>query len=244
MKKTALNIFAFVLIAMFITVNARAVVAAPRLILTPISGDYANGSTFTVSIGVNSDGEKSSAVDVWSTFDKTKLEVVSIVKSANPPFPFEMTPKFDNTAGTFQFSCVSTNMSAFDDAVINGELAVVTFKAKAVGIASLNFTCTPGSTVDSNIFNSEINDVIGCSANSVGSYNIIAGSVTTTPTVTTTTPTITATPTLTNSITSAPATDLGTTSTTLPQTGAVGSTIGLIIFGVIGLASALFLGVL
>lgn len=245
MKKVAVNIFAFVLIAMLITVNARAVVAAPRLTLTPISGDYANGSTFTVSVGVNSDGEKSSAVDVWSTFDKAKLEVVSIVKSANPPFPFEMTPKFDNVAGTFQFSCVSTNMSAFDDVVINGELAVVTFKAKAVGTAALNFTCTPGSTVDSNIFNSDINDVISCSANSVGSYNITAGASGTTPTLTPTpTPTLTTTPASTDSITSAPTTDLGTTSTTLPQTGAVSSTIGLIIFGVIGLAAALFLGVL
>ena len=142
MKKTAINIFAFVLTALLVTINAGAVAAAPRLTLTPVSGSYTNGSTFTVSVGVNSDGEKSSAVDVWATFDKAKLEVVSIVKSTTPPFAFEMTPRIDNTAGTFEFSCVSTNMSAFDDAVINGELAVVTFKTKAVGTAALNFTCT------------------------------------------------------------------------------------------------------
>ena len=230
MKKTAINIFTFVFAAILVTVNANAVVAAPRLTLTPVSGSYTNGSTFAVSIGVNSETEKSSAVDVWATFDKTKLEVVSIIKSTNPPFVFEMTPKFDNTAGTFQFSCVSTSMSAFDDAVINGELAVVTFKAKAVGTAALNFTCASGSTTDSNIFNSDITDVISCNANSVGSYTITGDSTATTTTLTST-PTTTLTPT-------------GTVTATLPQTGAMGATVGLIVFGAISLASALFLKIL
>ena len=241
MKKTALNIFAFILTAMMVTMNAGAVAAAPRLTLTPVSGSYTNGSTFTVSVGVNSDGQKSSAVDVWATFDKAKLEVVRIVKSTNPPFSFEMTPKFDNTAGTFEFSCVSTNMSAFDDAVINGELAVVTFKAKAIGTAALNFTCSSGSTIDSNIFNSDINDVISCSANSVGSYTITTGNATTTITPTPTTSTTTGTTDITSTITPTTSTE---TTATLPQTGAMGATVGLIIFGAISLASALFLKIL
>lgn len=240
MKKTAIKFFAFILTAMFVAVNANAATAAPRLTLTPVSGSYTNGSTFTVSIGVNSETEKSSAVDVWATFDKTKLEIVSITKSTNPPFAFEMTPKFDNTAGTFQFSCVSTNMSAFDDAVINGELAVVTFKTKAVGAAALNFTCTSGSTTDSNIFNSDINDVISCDANSVGSYTITGDSATAI-TTTTPTPTTTLVPTTTSTSTT---TLTPTTTATLPQTGVVSATVGLIVFGAISLASALFLKIL
>jgi len=231
-----------------VTVNANAVSAAPRLTLTPVTGSYTNGSEFKVSIGVNSDGEKSSAVDVWTTFDKAKLEVVSIEKAANPPFDFDMTPKINNTAGTFEFSCASKNMNAFEDAVINGELAVVTFKAKAIGTAALNFTCNSGSTTDSNIFNSDINDVISCSANSVGSYTITAGSssTTVTPTTakTTVTPTATPTSTTTTSSSSTTLTPTTTTTTSLPQTGAVGSTVGLIIFGAISLASALFLKLL
>ncbi len=245
MKKTALNIIAFVLTTVLATACAGAVAAAPRLTLTPISGNYTNGSTFTVSIGVNSETEKSSAVDVWSTFDSSKIEVVSIVKSATPAFPFEMTPVFDNAAGTFQFSCVMTNMNAFSDVPINGELAVVTFRAKAVGTAALSFICSPGSTVDSNIFNSDINDVISCSDNSLGSYVIAAGSTTEpTPTTPNPTPTITeSTSTATSTLTPTP-TPIITTTTTLPQAGSIGATIGLIIFGVVGLASALFLGVL
>ena len=122
-------------------------------------------------------------------------------------------------------------MSAFDDAVINGELAVVTFKTKAVGTAALNFTCVSGSTTDSNIFNSDINDVISCDANSVGSYTITGDDSTiTTPDTSTPTPTTTLAPT--------------TTTATLPETGAMGATIGLLVFGAISLASALFLKIL
>lgn len=229
MKKTVINILFFAFL--FFTFRAMPViaVAAPRLTLTPINGSYTNGSEFKVSIGVNSDGEKSSAVDVWSTFDNSKLEIVSIVKSANPPFAFEMSPVFDNNAGNFKFSCVSTNPSGLDDVAINGELAVVTFRAKETGTAFLKFTCSNGSTTDSNIFNSDVNDVISCASNSVGSYTITAGSSSTT-----TNPTSTPTPTPTVVTTVAK-------TTTLPQTGAVGSTIGLIIFGVISLASAVFL---
>lgn len=219
MKKTAINILAFVVVALFLAVGANAVKAAPRLTLSPVSGSYTNGSTFTVAIGVNSDTEKSSAVDVKTTFDPAKLEVVEIKKSANPPFPFDITPTIDNTAGKFDFSCTSTNIGTSQDTVISGELAVVTFRAKAVGTANLNFTCVAGSTTDSNIFNSDINDVISCSDNNSGSYTITAGTVT--PTVT------------------AAATSSATTE--LPKTGVVGSTVGLIVFGAISLISAMFL---
>lgn len=233
MKKTAKIILAFVFIALFLAVNVGAIQAAPRLTLTPVSGSYTKDSTFTVAIGVNSETEKSSAVDVWATFDATKLEVVSIVKSANPPFPFEMTPTIDNVGGKFNFACASTNMSAFDDAVISGELAVVTFKAKALGTATLNFTCVAGSTTDSNIFNSDIEDVISCGANNSGSYTITAaasGGSTATPT-----------PTATTTSSSTTTTTTTATTTELPQTGGIASTIGLVIFGAISLVSALFL---
>lgn len=239
MKKTALNFFAFVITALMVAVNASAAMAAPRLTLTPISGSYTNGSTFTVSIGVSSETEKTSAVDVWATFDATKLEVESIVKSTNPPFSYDITPTIDNVTGKFNFSAASTNMSAFDDAPANGELAVVTFKTKSPGTANLNFTCTPGSTTDSNIFNSDLTDIISCSANSSGSYTITGDDGAGTDTITEA-----PTATVTSAATVAPTkvvTKTATTSATLPQTGGIDSTIGLIVFGVISLTSALFL---
>lgn len=226
MKKTAINILALAVIALVMAVNVGAVKAAPRLTLTPVNGSFTNGSTFTVSIGVNSETSKSSAVDVWGTFDASKLKIISIVKSANPPFPFDMTPAIDNTSGKFDFSCASTNMSSFDNTVINGELAVVTFQALNTGTANLNFVCTSGLTNDSNIFEGS-NDVISCSANSSGSYTINSSDSSSTTATSTPTPTTSSTSTV--------------TATELPKTGGVSSTIGLIVFGAISLASVLFL---
>lgn len=217
MNKIVTSILVFVITTLFVVVNAGLVSAAPRLTLTPASGTYANGDTFTVTVGVNSDTSKSNAVDIWGIFDSSKLEVVSVVKATTPAYAFDFSnsPAIDNTTGTFRFSCPSTNLNSFDTAVINGDLAVVTLKAKAYGTATVRFDCTDGSTTDSNIF-SDLNDVVTCSANGSGSYTITGGS-SSLPT-----PTTVVTP-------------------QLPQTGGVATTIGLVVFGAVSLISALFL---
>jgi LPXTG-motif cell wall-anchored protein len=218
MNKTAINILAFIITTLFVVINAGKVSAAPKLTLTPATKSVANGETFTVVIGVNSDPSKSNAVDVWGTYDKDKLELVSIVKSTSPVYSFDFSsaPAIDATAGTFRFSCPSNNLNSFDTTVISGELAVATFRAKASGTANVRFDCTAGSTTDSNIF-SDIDDVISCSDNSSGVYTITGvSSVVITPTT-------------------------ATIQNQLPQTGGVATTIGLVVFGAISLISALFL---
>lgn len=67
-----------------------AMAAVPMLKFTPSSGTYTNGSTFTVTVGVDSGTEKSSAVDIWGTFDSTKLELVSIDMPTNPAYSFTL----------------------------------------------------------------------------------------------------------------------------------------------------------
>lgn len=223
MKKIAINILALIIAMLFVAINVGKVDAAPKLTLTPATKSVANGETFTVVIGVNSDTTKSNAVDVWGTFDKDLLELVSIVKSTSPvyPFDFSSSPAIDATGGTFRFSCPSSNLNSFDTTVINGELAVATFRAKAAGTANVRFDCTAGLTTDSNIF-SDINDVISCGDNNNGVYTITgASSVVANPTTSTTT--------------------VATVQNQLPQTGGVATTIGLVVFGAISLISALFL---
>lgn len=215
MKKTAINILAFIITILFVSINVGKVNAAPKLTLTPATGSFATGATFTVTIGVNSDPSKSNAVDVWGTYDRNLLELVSIVKSTNPAYSFDFSssPAIDATAGTFRFSCPSTNMNSFDTAIVSGELAVATFRAKAAGTSNVKFDCTSGSTTDSNIF-SEINDVISCGDNSSGVYTITGDALV-----------VTETP----------------IQNELPQTGGVATTVGLVVFGAISLISALFL---
>ena len=106
---------------------------------------------------------------------------------------------------------------------IRGDLAVVTFKAKATGSAAVNFTCTAGSTIDTNIFDTSGNDVIDCASNVNGIYTITAGSggVTDPTTAPTAVPT-----TVVNNVTTVPG--------ELPRTGGIGATLGLMIFGIVG----------
>lgn len=211
---------------------ARPVMAAgPMLKFVPSSGSYTNGSNFTVTIGVDSGTEKVQAVDVWATFDTTRLEVVSVVKATNPAFGFNMgAANIDEAGGKFDITFnPSADGATFEATAVSGDLAVVTFKAKATGTANVNFTCAAGSTIDSNILNISTNDVIECASNINGSYTITDGGTanpdpTAVPTASPNNPT--ATPTSTNE---------------LPKTGTVETTIALMVFGFVSLLSSLAL---
>ena len=219
MKKICLVIFVFLAVT-----SVGAVQAGPMLKLTSPTGSYENGTTFKVTVGVDSGTAKSIAVDAWVTFDATKLEVVSIDPASTPAFVNSMGKNIYNTEGKFDMSFNAAGDAGIAEAVaIRGDLAVVTFKAKAAGSAAVNFTCTAGSTIDTNIFDTTGNDVIDCVSNVNGSYTITAspGGATDPPTAPTAVPT-----TVVNNVTTVPG--------ELPRTGGVGATLGLMIFGIVG----------
>ena len=219
MKKICLAIFVFLAVT-----SVGAVQAGPMLKLTSPTGSYENGTTFKVTVGVDSGTAKSIAVDAWVTFDATKLEVVSIDPASTPAFVNSMGKNIYNTEGKFDMSFNAAGDAGIAEAVaIRGDLAVVTFKAKAAGSAAVNFTCTAGSTIDTNIFDTTGNDVIDCASNVNGSYTITATSGGTTDP--TTAPTAVPT-TVVNNVTTVPG--------ELPRTGGVGATLGLMIFGIVG----------
>lgn len=237
MKKTVLNLF---LATAFLLMSGRVVAAAdPRFSLNPASGNYKVNDTFTVTILIDSAGQVVGAADAVGTFDSSILELTSLV--AAPDMVFNSTTTGGScmpssstewASGKFGITCYS-NMSSGDEAV-NGNLAILTFKAKTTGTANVNFTCN-GGTDDSNIIQSAtVKDIIVCSANGSGSYTITAATGGTTET----TPTPTVTTTTTSSTT---ATTTAAAAAELPQTGGIASTVGLIIFGAVSLASALFL---
>lgn len=204
--------------ALFAVSQAQAAYAGPMLKLTPSSGSHENGSTFDVVIGVDSGTVKSMAVDAFMTFDSAKLEVVSIEPVANPAFANTMGKNIFNTDGKFDMSFNPSGDSTLSDSVVlKGDLATVKFKAKATGTAVVSFTCAAGSTIDTNIFDTTGNDVIDCASNVNGSYTITAGSGGSTDP--------TATPVVRN-VTAAPG--------ELPKTGGFGTTLGLMIFGLVG----------
>jgi len=227
MKKIGLNLLLGIA---FLTLSTNVVAAAdPKLTVSPTSGTYNVGDTFKITIGIDSAGQVAGAADAVGTFDSDKLELTSVDTSTDMVFNTQTNAggtcmPGSNTewaSGKFSTTCYS-NMTAGDTAV-KGNLVVLTFKAKATGTANVNFTCN-GQTGDSNIIQSAtVKDIIVCSANDSGSYIIVSsGAVASTPT-----PTATITTT--------------TTATELPKTGGIASTLGLIVFGAVSLASALFL---
>lgn len=220
----------FLILVVFSLLAVRPIMAVgPMLKFVPSSGTYTNGETFKVTIAVDSGVEKSQAVDAWATFDSGKLEVVSIETAASPVFSFSLDKNFNNSTGKFNANCISSDMSNFTATTLVGDLVTVTFKAKATGTASVNFNCTAGSTVDTNIYNLSAADVIDCASNVNGVYTINAGGGGTTAD-----PTATPVP-------SDGGSDTTTGSEELPQTGGIGTTLGLIVFGIVGVLSSLAL---
>ncbi|PIU72933.1 hypothetical protein COS78_04440 [Candidatus Shapirobacteria bacterium CG06_land_8_20_14_3_00_40_12] len=224
MKKFWLILF---LVLLFEVKLAVAVMAGPMLKLSPGSGTYNNGSTFEVTIQVDSGTAKSMAVDAWLTFDANKLEVVSIENPASPAFANTMGKNIYNSDGKMDMSFNASGDSTLSEStVIKGDLAVIKFRAKNTGTAQVNFTCQSGSSIDTNIFDIQSVDVIDCASNQNGSYTITGGG--SEPISTPVPPQATVTP---NDGSGAE----------LPQTGSVGTTIGLLIFGIVGLIAGTIL---
>lgn len=200
--------------------------AAPHFTLTPTSGSHNVGENFNVVVGVDSGTEKSEAVDVWMTFDATKLEIVTIDKASSPVYSFVLTPNIDNAAGKFNVGLASNETTSLGATTLNGNLISITFRPKVAGTASLNFSCQAGSSIDTNLFNTTGVDVVDCASNQSGSYTITADSGSGGSTATTT-----------NTPTPAPIREL-------PRTGSFGATAWLMGLGMFGVLSALLLGLL
>lgn len=211
-------------------VSAKGVLAGPHMTLTPVSGSFTNGSNFTVTVGVDSATEKVIAMDVVMSFDAAKLEISSVNKASDSVFDFSFdanTPIIRNETGKMEITLAPKNMSVYSGEIAKGSLLTISFKAKAVGTASVNFTCVAGQVNETNIINQSSVDVIDCGANQSGSYVIqvaAGGNDSATPT---------ATPTM--------AAGAPTPTGALPQTGTMDSMIGLTVFGLVSVISAFML---
>lgn len=219
--------FSVLLVVVFL-MSGKAVFAAPRFTFTPSSGTYTVGSNFSVNLGINSETENVGGADLVGSFDASRLEIISITKaSVEHSFSFEYnsssTPIIDNNAGKFEITLNPTSSSVYDYKPANEALLTINFKAKATGTANVNLTCQQGSVSDTNIINDKAADVVSCSSNQSGSYNITSGGG--------------------SNPTSAPA-PTKTPTTQLPRTGGIGSTIGLVVFGAVSVFGALFLTLL
>lgn len=113
------------------------VARAASLYLSPSTGSYNVGKTFSVSVYVSSADEAMNAASGVISFPSDKLEVISLSKSGSIFSLWVQEPSFSNIFGTINFEGIVLN-PGFTGA--RGKIISVNFRAKAAGSASLNFS--------------------------------------------------------------------------------------------------------
>jgi hypothetical protein len=109
---------------------------AATLSVTPGTGVYKTGQTFTVNVVVNTTGVPVNAADGSLTFDPHELNVVAVSRTSSIFNLWTAEPAFSNTAGTISFSGgVPTGYTG-----TNGTVMSVTFKSITSGTAHVSIS--------------------------------------------------------------------------------------------------------
>jgi hypothetical protein len=115
---------------------------AATLSLTPGSDTFSEGKTFTVRVVVNSSGQSINAVSGKLNFSTDTLTLTRLSKSGIVTL-WAQEPTYSNASGSVSFQGVILNGYAGS----SGTILTLTFKAKAVGSASINFIPTNSSVL-------------------------------------------------------------------------------------------------
>jgi len=193
--------------------------AVAKYWMEPATGSHGVGSSWTVTVKIDTQTQNVLSGDVEISFDSTLVEISA---KAGSYFANYNDPSIDTAAGTIRLT--GDQGSSTNTKSGSGTMATMVVKALTAGTATLSFACTSGQTTDSNILDAQANDVIDCAGTNVGK-----GTYTLTST---TTVTPTATPTGTLTITPSPS---------LPVTGSIPATVGLIGLGLLTLMAGLVL---
>ena len=124
------------------------VAQAAEVAISPSSGSFASGQSFTTTIQVNPQAKSVNAVEAQLSFDNTTLSVVSISKVGSVFSLWTTEPTFSNAAGTLTFGGGSpTPFSA------KSNLLAVTFKvlkegSGKVSVASASVLAADGLGTD------------------------------------------------------------------------------------------------
>lgn len=147
------------------------IVHAADVLISPSSGSFNSGQTFTATIQADPKGDSINAVQATLSFDTTKFSVVSISKTGSVFSLWTTEPKFSNSAGTIEFGGGSpTPFSS------RSTLMVITFRASGEGTGAVSFNTASALAADG-----KGTDVLDAS---VGANYTISAAATPTPTPT------------------------------------------------------------
>jgi len=131
-KKLPFPILALIRSLLFFVVLGYAQLAgAASLNLTPTTGVYTVGGTFTMQVVVNTQGKTINAADGTITYNPNQLQVVSVSRGASIFTLWTAEPTFSNTSGQISFS--GGLPSGFSGA--DGNVLSVTFRVLTAGTA-------------------------------------------------------------------------------------------------------------
>lgn len=132
MEKISKIIFCFLfLICIPLSVNAA------TLSLSPASGSHVIGDSFTIGVYAGSPDQAMNAASGVISFPQDKLNITSISKTGSVFSFWTQEPIFSNTAGTISFEGIVPNPGFIGS---SGKILTITFKVKAGGSASINFS--------------------------------------------------------------------------------------------------------
>ncbi len=103
----------------------------------PASGSYQAGTSFSISINVNSEEQSINAVSGVVSFSPDQLEIVSLSKNQSIISLWVQEPYFSNSAGTINFEGIVLNPGFTGQ---SGKILNVTLRAKSEGEPVIKFT--------------------------------------------------------------------------------------------------------
>ena len=110
---------------------------AASLFLTPRTGSYAVGDTFSVGIVVEANDTAFNAVSGTLTFPAGSVDVVSLSKASSVISLWVQEPSFSNSGGTISFEGIILNPGYKGS---NARILTVQFRAKKEGTVPLGFS--------------------------------------------------------------------------------------------------------
>jgi Cohesin domain/Bacterial Ig-like domain len=103
--------------------------------LSPETGVYTVGNTFTANVVMNTGGKPVNAADAQLTFNPKELTVVSVNRASSVFNLWTLEPTFSNSAGTISFGGGSP--TGYTGA--SGNIMTVTFRMVTAGTTKVNF---------------------------------------------------------------------------------------------------------
>lgn len=126
--------FCVIAFAVFTFLISASLAQAATLQLSPSTGTYTAGQTFSTTVRVNPGGKSINAVEATLKFDPALLSVVSVGKDGSAFSLWTVEPTFSNSAGTVTFGGGSP--SPFTTA---SNLVTITFRTVKEGSATVSF---------------------------------------------------------------------------------------------------------